>query len=385
MKRSAWVERRINSMNVLLFLLACALGTEGVQRLCADSLDGASFIPGFLGLQSPKREPHEPRRTSRFLFELGKGWGGKVSKEGDKPNDEDSFPDVIGKLAIDANGCYSEGSAAPARRFTSPEALDFVHILRREVDTVLTGVNSVIKDNPQLTVRRVDPIGKDAQPLRVVVDSNMGISIEAKVLDDKFATLVLYVGNARNYNRAVGLTEKLAERADERLGIDSMGDETPRLIVRAEHSKGFASSVPITAMSMNKIFLPIVPEEGITSEHRRVSLPDALRLLQRKFGVRRILVESGATLLSRFLELGLLDALVLVRCKTFEFRRKDCIKAGMISQNGLVRDEFHMLRTEESDREKETLILFTKHQQQPKKAERVRDVFRRAVKGVASL
>ncbi len=39
-------------------------------------------------------------------------------------------------------------------RFTSSESLDAAHRLRRDLDAVLVGVETVVRDNPSLTVRR---------------------------------------------------------------------------------------------------------------------------------------------------------------------------------------------------------------------------------------
>jgi diaminohydroxyphosphoribosylaminopyrimidine deaminase/5-amino-6-(5-phosphoribosylamino)uracil reductase len=52
-------------------------------------------------------------------------------------------------------------------RISGPEAEEFVHFLRARYDAVLVGKNTVLQDDPQLTVRAVE--GRD--PLRLVLDS----------------------------------------------------------------------------------------------------------------------------------------------------------------------------------------------------------------------
>jgi 2,5-diamino-6-(ribosylamino)-4(3H)-pyrimidinone 5'-phosphate reductase len=52
-------------------------------------------------------------------------------------------------------------------KISSKEDLDHLHYLRSSVDAVLVGVGTVLADDPELTVRRVE--GKD--PDRVIVDS----------------------------------------------------------------------------------------------------------------------------------------------------------------------------------------------------------------------
>lgn len=64
----------------------------------------------------------------------------------------------------------------------------FAHKLRAQHDAILVGINTVIKDNPELTVRHV----RGRNPLRVVVDSRLKISPKAKVLQNlgKVKTLI---------------------------------------------------------------------------------------------------------------------------------------------------------------------------------------------------
>ncbi len=75
-----------------------------------------------------------------------------------------------------------DGRIATSRGFsrwiTGEKSRRFVHKMRRESDAVLVGVNTVIADDPQLTVRMVSGKGKR----RVILDSSLRIPLEAKVL-----------------------------------------------------------------------------------------------------------------------------------------------------------------------------------------------------------
>ena len=93
-------------------------------------------------------------------------------------------PYVTVKVAIDANGSVDDLSK-DAGRFTSEECLKQVHKLRKDCCAVLVGANTVIRDDPALTVRLVDT---ERQPIRVVIDPNNRISPDSKILTDGFAT-----------------------------------------------------------------------------------------------------------------------------------------------------------------------------------------------------
>ena len=94
---------------------------------------------------------------------------------------------VCVKLAVDSKGSVDDRSE-DAGRFTSEGCLDKVHQLRRECDGILVGVDTVIRDNPSLTIRRVET---DKQPLRIIIDPNQRTPESANLLNDGFETLVM--------------------------------------------------------------------------------------------------------------------------------------------------------------------------------------------------
>ncbi len=72
---------------------------------------------------------------------------------------------------------------------TSHESRKLAHILRREATAILVGVNTVVKDDPQLTVRHVPT---ERQPVRIVLDPNLRIPLKSKVLNTEEAkTLII--------------------------------------------------------------------------------------------------------------------------------------------------------------------------------------------------
>ena len=96
-------------------------------------------------------------------------------------------PIVTLKIAVDAQGSVDD-RAEQAQRFTSEACLDEVHKLRKNCDAILVGVETVIRDDPSLTIRRVE---SERQPLRVVIDPNSRIPENCKLLNDGYETMVL--------------------------------------------------------------------------------------------------------------------------------------------------------------------------------------------------
>jgi riboflavin-specific deaminase-like protein len=64
------------------------------------------------------------------------------------------------------------------------------HALRAACDGILVGVGTVVRDDPQLTVRLVP----GASPQRVVLDSKLRIPMSAKVLDETASTIIVTGG-----------------------------------------------------------------------------------------------------------------------------------------------------------------------------------------------
>ncbi|MEQ1651892.1 MAG: RibD family protein [Hyphomicrobium sp.] len=73
-------------------------------------------------------------------------------------------------------------------------ALDHVHRLRANVDAVIVGIGTVVADDPYLTVRRV--VG--GHPARVVIDPNARMSPDARVLADDGIRRIVVCGEARD-------------------------------------------------------------------------------------------------------------------------------------------------------------------------------------------
>ena len=166
-------------------------------------------------------------------------------------------PFVTAKMAISLDGraAAADGSS---QWITGPSARRDAHRLRAEADAIIVGVSTVVRDDPNLTVRLRGYRGR--QPLRVVVDSAARTPADATVLNDAAPTLI-------------ATTDKATEDAVN--ALKARGAEVLRFPSR----------------------------EG------RVDLAAVLEQLGRR-GMTGVLVEGGPTLLGDAVERGLVDRFV---------------------------------------------------------------------------
>ncbi|MCX5848946.1 MAG: bifunctional diaminohydroxyphosphoribosylaminopyrimidine deaminase/5-amino-6-(5-phosphoribosylamino)uracil reductase RibD [Deltaproteobacteria bacterium] len=92
---------------------------------------------------------------------------------------ETGLPFVTVKYAQSLDGRIATATSE-SQWISSEASLKFAHMLRAEHDAILVGRGTVVKDDPELTVRLV----RGRNPLRVIVDSELKISTKAKVLQN---------------------------------------------------------------------------------------------------------------------------------------------------------------------------------------------------------
>ncbi|MFW6300901.1 MAG: bifunctional diaminohydroxyphosphoribosylaminopyrimidine deaminase/5-amino-6-(5-phosphoribosylamino)uracil reductase RibD [Bacillota bacterium] len=85
------------------------------------------------------------------------------------------------KVAQTIDG-YIAAPGGDARWITGEESREYAHYLRHKLDAVLIGRGTVELDNPRLTVRHLE--GRVSQPARVILDSNLKISLESRLFKE---------------------------------------------------------------------------------------------------------------------------------------------------------------------------------------------------------
>jgi diaminohydroxyphosphoribosylaminopyrimidine deaminase/5-amino-6-(5-phosphoribosylamino)uracil reductase len=126
------------------------------------------------------------------------------------------IPFVTLKFAQSIDGRIATASGH-SRWISSEQSLKFAHALRSHHDAVLVGSGTLSKDDPELTVR----LSRGRNPLRVVIDSHLRISPDARILkdQDKAKTIVATTNNADREKRA-----RLTDLGVEVLAVDTDKD-----------------------------------------------------------------------------------------------------------------------------------------------------------------
>jgi diaminohydroxyphosphoribosylaminopyrimidine deaminase / 5-amino-6-(5-phosphoribosylamino)uracil reductase len=174
----------------------------------------------------------------------------------------DGRPHVMLKLAVSADGKAGLAGRRPAP-ITGEAANARVHLMRAESDAVLTGIGTVVADDPLLTCRL--PGMAERSPVRVVLDSTLRLPTDCQL-----------VATARQTPLWVVTSETASHEREQ--ALRAAGAEVMR----------------------------------VASPDRKPDLGAALKLLAGG-GITRLMVEAGPILSAAFLAADLVDEAVLLR------------------------------------------------------------------------
>lgn len=112
------------------------------------------------------------------------------------------------KLATSLDGRIALANGQ-SKWITGPEAREQVHLMRSGHDAILTGIGTVLADDPQLTARP-DGVASEDQPRRVVLDSHLRMPADAAMLTGA-PVWVFHVAEA---SKGLGAAELIQTEAD---------------------------------------------------------------------------------------------------------------------------------------------------------------------------
>lgn len=132
------------------------------------------------------------------------------------------MPFVLWKAAMSLDGKIASNSG-DSRWITGERSRKEVHKLRNEHDAVITGIGTVLADDPELTVRGIRGA---VNPAIVVVDSRASTPLTARVLKSDADVFIVVTGHADRERikglEDAGATILMIPEADERVDLRAL-------------------------------------------------------------------------------------------------------------------------------------------------------------------
>lgn len=94
-------------------------------------------------------------------------------------------------MTLDGKIATKTGSS----EISGPLDLIRVHELRREMDAIMIGINTLLADDPRLTVHKIEAKPED-NPVRIVVDSKARTPLNYRILNNDAPTIIATTENA---------------------------------------------------------------------------------------------------------------------------------------------------------------------------------------------
>ena len=160
-------------------------------------------------------------------------------------------PYVVINCAMSADGKIASPSGKQMR-ISCDEDIKRMYELRNGCDAVLVGINTVLSDDPKLTVKE-KYVKNPKQPIRIVLDTNCKTPVGSLVVNDVAKTLI---------------------------------------ITGQQCDNNFDDNVEVIACNTNK--------EGL------IDLEKLMEILYNK-GIKKLMVEGGRTVIWNFLKSGFVD------------------------------------------------------------------------------
>jgi diaminohydroxyphosphoribosylaminopyrimidine deaminase/5-amino-6-(5-phosphoribosylamino)uracil reductase len=116
------------------------------------------------------------------------------------------MPFVTVKAAISADGKMATTTTA-SQWITSRPTREYVHLLRGENDAIMVGINTILKDNPRLTVRHRNWSRK--RITRVILDTTLRLPIHSQVCNTlNHGEVIVFTGKQTSFKKVNALIKK---------------------------------------------------------------------------------------------------------------------------------------------------------------------------------
>lgn len=129
-------------------------------------------------------------------------------------------PYIILKAASSADGCIATDSN-DSKWITNEKSRKLVHRLRNTYDAIMAGKNTVLSDDPQLSVRYL----KGRNPVRIIVDEDLSLHSEHKVFDGSAPVIIITSADVEpskeTYYKSRGISLVKVEMANGLLNLQS--------------------------------------------------------------------------------------------------------------------------------------------------------------------
>lgn len=244
---------------------------QGLTGPCCEALIAAGIARVVIAMEDPN--PQVSGRGREQLEVAGVQVDGPLFEEearalnpGFIKRMERKLPYVRCKLAMSLDGRTAMASGQ-SKWVTGRKAREDVQRLRARSCAIVSGIDTVLRDNASLTVRADELALANAadaaakQPLRVILDSRLRLTHNSEILNHPSPILLVHNGSAENSDRLAGWPDHV-----------------------------------------ELIALP--------GSEQRIDLPGLLRELAKR-GCNEVLVEAGATLAGSFLRRALLDEILV--------------------------------------------------------------------------
>jgi 2,5-diamino-6-(ribosylamino)-4(3H)-pyrimidinone 5'-phosphate reductase len=163
-------------------------------------------------------------------------------------------------ISIDGKICTRKGES----KISSFSDLKRVHKLRCNVDGILVGISTVLKDDPLLNIRFTKCISAKKNLLRVIIDSKARIPLDSKI-----------VKTAADIETIIAVTKSAPRNK-----LDMLREKNLKIIISGERGK-------------------------------KVNLDKTFKQLETKFGIKKILVEGGGEIIWSIIKNNLFDELII--------------------------------------------------------------------------